>query len=97
VLNVDYEAIRTSLQQFIEIGHLGLGVLFENLESVGLNFIGSDLTFQVLVAAFLEGLNETSVHLEKCFGIKLVNFSRWVGDSKLLFLREPHVSHVVLG
>lgn len=63
---------------------------------MSLNFIRSNLTFQVLVAALIKGLDETSVHLEERFGIELVNFSLWVGDSELLFLREPHVSHVVL-
>lgn len=49
-----------------------------------------------MVSAFFKSLNETSVHLEQSFGIELVDFSLWIGDSELLFLGEPHVSHVVL-
>jgi len=64
MLNVDYDAILTIFQQFIEIGHLGLSILLENLESVSLNFISSNFAFQVSVAAFIIGLDETSVHLE---------------------------------
>lgn len=40
VLNVDDEAILTIFQQFVEIVHLGLSVLFEDLESMRLNLIG---------------------------------------------------------
>ena len=64
MLNMDNQTLLTTFHQFIKIVHLGLYVFFEDLESVSLNFIGGNLAFQILVAAFLKGLNETSVHLE---------------------------------